>query len=191
MSSGKRMAIERPQHSRRINVFCRPIIKRQASNRTRGLFNHYKRRQGFFRQTSAYLSNPVSQRPTRTKNDGDMLTTNFLPFRERNGEGRGNSFECCAIEYAWHRISMLVKSSMFQCQYTKVKRLYPINGLPSMITITDITKLICLGTYFNCIMFMVASSVVLTVVVLNYHHRRAEMHDMPGWVSQPFLGFHL
>ncbi|KZS21322.1 Nicotinic acetylcholine receptor alpha7 [Daphnia magna] len=71
--------------------------------------------------------------------------------------------------------------------YTKVKRLYPINGLPSMITITDITKLICLGTYFNCIMFMVASSVVLTVVVLNYHHRRAEMHDMPGWVRTLFL----
>ncbi|KAK4019519.1 hypothetical protein OUZ56_001534 [Daphnia magna] len=44
-----------------------------------------------------------------------------------------------------------------------------------------------LGTYFNCIMFMVASSVVLTVVVLNYHHRRAEMHDMPGWVRTLFL----
>lgn len=39
-----------------------------------------------------------------------------------------------------------------------------------------------LGTYFNCIMFMVASSVVLTVVVLNYHHRTADIHEMPPWV---------
>lgn len=38
------------------------------------------------------------------------------------------------------------------------------------------------GTYFNCIMFMVASSVVLTVVVLNYHHRTADIHVMPNWV---------
>ena len=44
-----------------------------------------------------------------------------------------------------------------------------------------------LGTYFNCIMMMVASSVVLTVVVLNYHHRTAETHVMPMWVRSVFL----
>lgn len=39
------------------------------------------------------------------------------------------------------------------------------------------------GTYFNCIMFMVASSVVTTIMILNYHHRLADTHDMPPWVS--------
>ncbi|KAJ8985839.1 hypothetical protein NQ317_006210 [Molorchus minor] len=43
------------------------------------------------------------------------------------------------------------------------------------------------GTYFNCIMFMVASSVVLTVVVLNYHHRTADIHEMPQWIKSVFL----
>ncbi|GFG30444.1 hypothetical protein Cfor_03686, partial [Coptotermes formosanus] len=42
-------------------------------------------------------------------------------------------------------------------------------------------------TYFNCIMFMVASSVVLTVVVLNYHHRTADIHEMPQWIKSVFL----
>jgi len=36
-------------------------------------------------------------------------------------------------------------------------------------------------------MMMVASSVVLTVVVLNYHHRTAETHVMPMWVKSVFL----
>ncbi|XP_042887412.1 neuronal acetylcholine receptor subunit alpha-7-like isoform X7 [Penaeus japonicus] len=40
-----------------------------------------------------------------------------------------------------------------------------------------------LATYFNCIMFMVASSVVLTVVVLNYHHRTPTTHTMPNWIK--------
>ena len=40
------------------------------------------------------------------------------------------------------------------------------------------------GTYFNCIMFMVASSVVSTIMILNYHHRLADTHEMPNWVSK-------
>ncbi|XP_065200622.1 neuronal acetylcholine receptor subunit alpha-7 isoform X8 [Planococcus citri] len=47
----------------------------------------------------------------------------------------------------------------------------------SMPTTSDAVPLI--GTYFNCIMFMVASSVVLTVVVLNYHHRTSDNYRMP------------
>ena len=39
------------------------------------------------------------------------------------------------------------------------------------------------GTYFNCIMFMVASSVVSTILILNYHHRNADTHEMSDWVS--------
>ena len=40
----------------------------------------------------------------------------------------------------------------------------------------------CSGTYFNCIMFMVASSVVTTIMILNYHHRLADTQPMPNWV---------
>ena len=43
------------------------------------------------------------------------------------------------------------------------------------------------GTYFNCIMFMVASSVVTTIMVLNYHHRIVDTHEMPDWVKSLFL----
>nr|XP_018900425.1 PREDICTED: neuronal acetylcholine receptor subunit alpha-7 [Bemisia tabaci] len=57
----------------------------------------------------------------------------------------------------------------------------------SMPTTSDAVPLI--GTYFNCIMFMVASSVVLTVLVLNYHHRTPENHKMSGFVQKLFLEY--
>ncbi|XP_050522322.1 neuronal acetylcholine receptor subunit alpha-7-like isoform X2 [Daktulosphaira vitifoliae] len=44
-----------------------------------------------------------------------------------------------------------------------------------------------LGTYFNCIMFMVASSVVSTIMILNYHHRNADTHVMSKWVKLVLL----
>ena len=36
-------------------------------------------------------------------------------------------------------------------------------------------------------MFMVASSVVTTIMILNYHHRQADTHEMPSWVSGQVL----
>ena len=45
------------------------------------------------------------------------------------------------------------------------------------------------ATYFNAIMFMVAASVVTTILVLNYHHRQADTHEMPEWVSYSCILF--
>jgi len=44
-----------------------------------------------------------------------------------------------------------------------------------------------IGTYFSCIMIMVASSVVCTIMILNYHHRLASTHTMPPWITIIFL----
>ncbi|KFM66080.1 Neuronal acetylcholine receptor subunit alpha-7, partial [Stegodyphus mimosarum] len=46
-----------------------------------------------------------------------------------------------------------------------------------------------IGTYFACIMIMVAFSVVMTVVVLNYHHRSSDTHEMPECIRSVFLGW--
>ncbi|XP_075678307.1 neuronal acetylcholine receptor subunit alpha-7-like isoform X3 [Dermatophagoides pteronyssinus] len=41
------------------------------------------------------------------------------------------------------------------------------------------------GSYFACIMVMVAFSVVMTVVVLNFHHRTTEQQqEMPYWIRK-------
>ncbi|XP_071440724.1 neuronal acetylcholine receptor subunit alpha-7-like isoform X3 [Hetaerina americana] len=75
----------------------------------------------------------------------------------------------------------------------------PLIGVTILLSLTVFLNLVAetlpqvsdaiplLGTYFNCIMFMVASSVVLTVVVLNYHHRTADIHEMPHWIKCVFL----
>ncbi|XP_042877433.1 neuronal acetylcholine receptor subunit alpha-7-like isoform X2 [Penaeus japonicus] len=55
----------------------------------------------------------------------------------------------------------------------------------TMPTTSDAVPL--LGTYFNCIMFMVASSVVSTVLILNFHHRSADTHEMSPMVKSVFL----
>jgi len=60
-----------------------------------------------------------------------------------------------------------------------------LNTVSAIIPITSDSPLI--GTYFNCIMFMVASSVVTTIMILNYHHRLADTHEMPNWVRLLFL----
>ncbi|XP_022257668.1 neuronal acetylcholine receptor subunit alpha-7-like isoform X1 [Limulus polyphemus] len=44
-----------------------------------------------------------------------------------------------------------------------------------------------IGTYFACTMIMVAFSVVMTVVVLNYHHRNSDTHEMPQCIKTLFL----
>ncbi|KAL1235176.1 Neuronal acetylcholine receptor [Trichinella spiralis] len=46
----------------------------------------------------------------------------------------------------------------------------------SMPHTSDAVPLI--GTYFSCIMIVVSASVVLTVIVLNFHHRTGETHHM-------------
>ena len=62
-----------------------------------------------------------------------------------------------------------------------------MNMVSSMMPPTSETPLI--GTYFSCIMVMVACSVVCTVLILNYHKRTVETHVMPAWVETVFLNW--
>ncbi|XP_014616026.1 PREDICTED: acetylcholine receptor subunit alpha-type acr-16 isoform X4 [Polistes canadensis] len=75
----------------------------------------------------------------------------------------------------------------------------PLIGVTILLSLTVFLNLVAetlpqvsdaiplLGSYFNCIMFMVASSVVLTVMVLNYHHRSPDRYVMPNWIKKLFL----
>ena|SRR6218665_3525179 len=39
------------------------------------------------------------------------------------------------------------------------------------------------GVYFGCVTIMCTLSVIMTVLVLNFHHRTPDMYVMPLWVS--------
>ncbi|XP_067934663.1 neuronal acetylcholine receptor subunit alpha-7-like [Watersipora subatra] len=41
-----------------------------------------------------------------------------------------------------------------------------------------------IAVYFSAVMLLNAASVVFTVLVLNYHHRTSETHEMPRWVKR-------
>nr|WMV64418.1 nicotinic acetylcholine receptor alpha7 variant [Pardosa pseudoannulata] len=71
-------------------------------------------------------------------------------------------------------VTILLSLSVFQMLVTET--LPPSSDAVSII-----------GTYFACIMIMVAFSVVMTVVVLNYHHRNSDTHEMPEYIKKVFL----
>ena len=45
-----------------------------------------------------------------------------------------------------------------------------------------------IGTYFSCIMIMVASSVVCTIMILNYHHRYW-LVSHPSWLKKKIKNY--
>ncbi|XP_017761053.1 PREDICTED: acetylcholine receptor subunit alpha-type acr-16-like, partial [Eufriesea mexicana] len=75
----------------------------------------------------------------------------------------------------------------------------PLIGVTILLSLTVFLNLVAetlpqvsdaiplLGTYFNCIMFMVANSVILTVLVLNFHHRTSDRYEMRKWIKTLFL----
>uniref|UniRef100_T1K349 Uncharacterized protein n=1 Tax=Tetranychus urticae TaxID=32264 RepID=T1K349_TETUR len=66
-------------------------------------------------------------------------------------------------------VTILLSMSVFMLQLTDI--LPPTSESVSII-----------GTYFACIMMVVACSVVMTVVVLNFHHKTQESNEMNKWV---------
>ena len=93
----------------------------------------------------------------------------------------------CCTKIQWHRMEFFFRQNHMLMIY---KNTFCLKFLYSSLfeiwkkdqPIANI-ELCNLGTYFNCIMFMVASSVVTTIMILNYHHRLADTHEMPPWVS--------
>merc|ERR1719295_824981 len=98
-------------------------------------------------------------------------------------------YECCPEPYL--DITFIIKLRR-RTLYYFFNLIVPCVLIASMAVLgftlpPDSGEKLSLGTYFNCIMFMVASSVVSTIMILNYHHRLADTHEMPNWIRCIFL----
>ena len=56
-----------------------------------------------------------------------------------------------------------------------------LNTVSDMMPPSSDTPLI--STYFSCIMIMVASSVTLTILILNFHKQQADSNTLPSWIA--------
>merc|ERR1719193_1729978 len=123
---------------------------------------------------------------------GDIST--YVP----NGEwdligvpGKRNSvtYECCPEPYVDITFTIHIRRRTLYYFFNLIVPCVLISSM-ALLGFTlppDSGEKLSLGTYFNCIMFMVASSVVTTIMILNYHHRQADTHNMPNWVRIIFL----
>ncbi|XP_050058004.1 neuronal acetylcholine receptor subunit alpha-7 isoform X5 [Aphis gossypii] len=98
-------------------------------------------------------------------------------------------YSCCPEPYIDITFSILIRRRTL---YYFFNLIVPCVLIASMAVLgftlpPDCGEKLSLGTYFNCIMFMVASSVVSTIMILNYHHRNADTHVMSKWVKLMFL----
>jgi len=98
-------------------------------------------------------------------------------------------YECCPAPYLDITFTIKIRRRTL---YYFFNLIVPCVLIASMAVLgftlpSDSGEKLSLGTYFNCIMFMVASSVVSTIMILNYHHRQADTHQMPTWVRVLFL----
>jgi len=98
-------------------------------------------------------------------------------------------YECCPAPYLDITFKIHIRRRTL---YYFFNLIIPCVLIASMAVLgftlpSDSGEKLSLGTYFNCIMFMVASSVVTTIMILNYHHRQADTHTMPPWVKMLFL----
>ncbi|XP_050538115.1 acetylcholine receptor subunit alpha-type acr-16 isoform X3 [Daktulosphaira vitifoliae] len=121
-------------------------------------------------------------------------TTDFISNGEWDllglpGKRNGIVYACCPEPYVDITFTMKIRRRTLYYFFNLIVPCVLISSM-ALLGFTlppDCGEKLTLGTYFNCIMFMVASSVVLTLVVLNYHHRTADIHTMGPWTKCLFL----